>query len=293
MAAPQRAPVLGQRLTVREALRRARQALAPHSETAALDAQTLLAHLLGCDRAWVLAHPEARLSSQQQRAWSQAVQRLAVGEPLPYVLGHWPFYGRDFLVTPAVLIPRPETELLVEVALAWLRERPHRRRAVDVGTGSGCIAVTLAVEVPDLWLVAVERSRAALKVACANIARYGVSQRVACVQGDLLTALRGPFDLLCANLPYIPTETLRNLPVARYEPWQALDGGPDGLTLVGRLLQQAGSRMAPGGRLLLEIAFDQGQAAHQWARRYFPGAAVQVLPDHAGHDRLLVVDLPV
>lgn len=279
-------------LTVAQALAQARQALAPHSDTAALDAQTLLAHITGRDRAWLLAHPEAPLTPAQRRALAQALPRLAAGEPLPYVLGRWPFYGRDFLVTPAVLIPRPETELLVEQALAWLHRHPGQRRLADVGTGSGCIAVTLAAEVPDAHVVAVDPDPAALAVARANAWRHAVAQRITWVQGDLLSALIGPFDLICANLPYIPTDQLAGLRVARYEPRRALDGGPDGLALIRRLLEQAPACLAPGGRLVLEIGSGQGAAAQRWAQRCFPHARVQVLPDYAGHDRLLLVDAP-
>ena len=283
---------MSQPQTLSHALTLAREALAPHSDTAALDAQTLLAHLTGQSRAWVLAHPEAQLTADQTQRLIEAVERLRRGEPLPYVLGEWAFFGRFFFVTPAVLIPRPETELLIETALAWLQHRSTPARVVDVGTGSGVIAVTLAVERPDLTVVATDRSHAALRVARSNARRHSVAERLRWVRGDLLAPFHGPWDLVCANLPYIPSARLAHLRVARYEPWRALDGGPDGLRPRCRLLAQARRQMAPQGALLLEIGADQGRAATQIAQQTFPQAEVQVRQDLAGHDRLLVIQLP-
>ncbi len=274
------------------ALTLAREALAPYSDTAALDAQTLLAHITGRDRAWVLAHPEVTLTADQTRRFFAALDRLRRGEPLPYILGEWEFFGRPFFVTPAVLIPRPETELLIEAALEWLQEHPDLRKAVDVGTGSGAIAVTLAAEAPHITIVATDRSRAALQVARRNAQRHHVAQRIRWVQSDLLSALTGPWHLLCANLPYVPTPELTRLPVVRFEPRLALDGGPDGLRLIRRLLDQARRQMASPGALLLEIGADQGQAARRLAAQYFPNAQVEIRPDLAGLPRLLIIRLP-
>lgn len=278
--------------TLRHALALAREVLAPHSDTAALDAQTLLAHLTGHNRAWVLAHPEAHLDASQTARLHQALQRLAQGEPLPYVLGQWECFGRTFEVTPAVLIPRPETELLIEAALDWLRAHPGPRRVADVGTGSGCIAVSLAAEAEAVRVVATDRSAAALEVARRNARRHGVAPRLRWVQADLLAPFTGPWDLVCANLPYIPTAQLAHLPVARFEPRLALDGGPDGLHLIRRLLGQARRQMAAPGALFLEIGADQGPQAARLAAEAFPQAQVEVRRDLAGHPRLLCVFLP-
>ena len=280
-------------MTVAAALAQARAALAPHSETAALDAQTLLAAVLHRERAWLLAHPQARLTPRQHRRLQRACARLAHGVPLPYVLGYWHFYGRKFALTPAVLIPRPETETLVERALEWLRQHPHRRRVADVGTGSGILAITLAAEVPAARIIATDISPAALAVAHDNARRHRVAERIAFVETDLLAAAPGPFDLIVANPPYIPTAALAALPVARHEPREALDGGPDGLTVVRRLLAQACARLAPGGLLLLEIAADQGEAASGLARAACPQAVVRRHPDLAGRDRVVAVALPL
>ncbi len=155
-------------VAIGEIIAKLRPLFANWSETPALDAQVLLAHLSGKNRAWLLAHPEATLSQGQQAALTVAVARLQSGEPLPYILGHWEFYGLDFTINADTLIPRPETELLVEQALAWLRARPGLRTAADIGTGSGCIAVSLAAHIPDLQITATDISTAALKIAQGN-----------------------------------------------------------------------------------------------------------------------------
>lgn len=265
----------------------ARQRLAAVSETPLLEAQALLCHGLEQPRTALLAHPETSLTAGQQEQLEDLLQRRVSGEPLPYLLGHWEFYGLDFRVTPDVLIPRPETELLVDTALDWLRAHPGRRRVADVGTGSGCIAAALAVHTPDARILAVDRWMGALRVARQNLERHAVQERVMLAQMDLLSAADGPLDLICANLPYIPSATLDGLEVARHEPRAALDGGPGGLDLVEQLLAAAPRLSAPGGLLLLEVEAGHGQAAPALARRRLPHAAVDLLADMAGHPRLL------
>ena len=259
------------------------------SQTSLLDAQVLLGHVLGRTRTWVLAHPEAHLSSAQEHALRDALTRLEAGQPLPYVLGHWEFYGLDFIVTPETLIPRPETELLVETALSWSRTRTKRLRAADIGTGSGCIAISLALDASNAHVLGCDISLTALQVAKANANRHGVSGKVDFVQCDLLPPVKVQFDLICANLPYIPTETLHSLKVYQREPELALDGGEDGLVQIRRLLNEAETALAPGGLLLLEIEASSGAAVHSLAREAFPKADVLVLPDLAGRDRLVSV----
>ena len=249
--------------------------LSVSSERPMAEAQWLAAYGLERGRAWVAAHPEVILDGEQQRRLDDLLQRRVAGEPLPYILGEWEFYGLRLRVSPAVLIPRPETELLVEDGLAWLAENPNRRRAADVGTGSGCIAAALATRVQDLRFVAVDFSRAALRVAGENFATLGLTGRVNLVQGDLLSALVGPFDLVCANLPYIPWSTLTELAVAKTEPLLALDGGEDGLRLIDALLRDAKRWMSPGGLMLLEIEQGQGDAAVALAKQLL-GEQVEV-----------------
>ncbi len=276
--------------TVGEALTAGRAALAGVSETPGLEAQRLLAETTGQSRAWLLAHPEAPLPSEALARYRNLLERRGAGEPLPYLLGWCEFFGRRFEVGPAVLIPRPETESLVEAALGYLRHRPEMRWAVDVGTGSGCVAVTLALEAPWLRVLATDVSRAALRLARRNARRHGVEGRVCMVQADLLAPLGGRFDLICANLPYVPSATLTALPVAAWEPRLALDGGEDGLALVRRLLAQLPHRLAAGGQALLEIGADQGPGAVEASQALLPGWQAQILPDLAGRDRVLIVE---
>ncbi|NPA06501.1 MAG: peptide chain release factor N(5)-glutamine methyltransferase [Chloroflexi bacterium] len=275
--------------TLAEARRGLVQAAARSSDTPRLDADTLLAHWLGRPRAWVLAHPEAPFPRALVARWRAARARLLLGEPLPYVLGEWPCYDRTFSVTPAVLIPRPETETLIEHALAWLRQRPHAR-VVDVGTGSGCIAIILAAQAPHTRVIGTDRSRAALAVAQANAQRHHVA--VTWVQTDLLAGLGGMWDLIVANLPYIPTAELTRYRVGQHEPVLALDGGVDGLMPLRRLLHQARTRLARGGLLLAEIGAEQAQQAQAVARTYFPHARITLHPDLAGQPRVLALQWP-
>ena len=288
-SASQRVSGISIRQVVDSLIRRFADSLTPR-----LDAQVLLTHITGKPRAWVLAHPEAALDEGQRRALAAALTRLESGLPLPYVLGHWEFYGLDFSIDPAVLIPRPETELLVETALEWLQAHPRNHHAADVGTGSGCIAVTLAAHVPGLHIAAIDISPAALQIARANARKHHVADRIDFIQADLLDLRLPPssFSLIAANLPYIPTETLHDLEIFGREPTLALDGGPDGLNLIHRLMHAAPRYLAPGGLMLLEIEASQGSAALTLARKTFPSAKVSLHPDLAGRDRLIRVETP-
>lgn len=274
---------------VDQALAWARTTLAGACDSEPLDAPLLLAHVLGLSRAALIAHPEHPLTPAQAAAFEALIRRRAVGEPVAYLVGMHPFFDRDLLVTPDVLIPRPETEHLVELALAWAGGRACLR-VVDVGTGSGAIALTLAAHLPQARVVAVDVSGAALAVAAKNVSRYGMDSRVRLVQGDLLTSFGGAlarFDVIAANLPYVPRAVLSDLAVTRYEPRLALDGGADGLDVIRRLLAQAPDRLAAPGLLLLEIEAGQGKAVRELVWRAFPGARVDVLADYAGRDRIV------
>jgi release factor glutamine methyltransferase len=261
-----------------------------------MEAEVLLAYILGTSRAVLIAHPERPLTPAQLDRYQALVRRRAADYPLPYLIGRLEFYGLEFEVTPEVLIPRPETETLVELALA---RRP--RSAVDVGTGSGCIAVSLAVHLPEATIYATEISPAALAVARRNAERHGVAERVRLLAGDLLSPCPGPVDLIVSNPPYVATGEWASLPasVRDYEPSLALDGGPDGLDVVRRLLAQAPAVLAgplsaegrPGGALLIEIGAGQGEAAANLARTFFPQATLRVLPDLAGRDRVIEIQI--
>jgi release factor glutamine methyltransferase len=265
------------------------------SDTPALDASVLLAHIVGRPRTWVIAHPELALTADQQKRLEEALARLEVGEAFPYVLGHWEFFGLEFDVTPDVLIPRPETELLVEKAIAWLQRSPVRRTVADVGTGSGAIAIAIAVNVPDAHVLATDISHQALEVARKNAVKFDVGRRVAFVQCDLLPQHIDPlpteshFDLICANLPYIPTETLHALPIFGREPTLALDGGPDGLDPIRHLLNIGPEWLAPNGMMLLEIEATRGIQALNLACDLFSKATIHLHQDLMGRDRLLEI----
>jgi len=267
------------------------------SDTANLDASVLLAHIVDKPRTWVLAHPELVLTETQQENLNGALMRLEKGEPFPYVLGHWEFFGMEFDVTPEVLIPRPETELLVEKAIAWLQAWPARRSVADIGTGSGVIAVSIAVNVPDAHILATDISREALKVARDNAQKFDIETRIDFVQCDLFPPRPEFFtteqhiELICANLPYIPTETLHNLPIYGREPTLALDGGADGLDLFRKLMKLARDWLAPNALMLLEIEATRGLQTLNLANDMFPEAKIHLHQDLTGQDRLLEIAL--
>ena len=271
--------------------------LTPISDTPALDASVLLAHILKKPRTWILAHPELTLTTKQQKQLDNSLARLERGESFPYVLGHWEFFGLEFDITPDGLIPRPETELLVEKAIAWLQESPTRRRLADVGTGSGVIAISIATHFPDVYILATDISHRALQVARKNASKLDVLNQINFVQCDLLPQHIDPlpterrFDLICANLPYIPSETLRNLPIYGREPTLALDGGTDGMEFIRRLLHIAPGWLAPNGKMLLEIEATRGTQAITLAFDMFPQAAIHLHQDLSGQDRLLEITL--
>jgi release factor glutamine methyltransferase len=253
-----------------------------------LDAELLLAHVMGAARGWLWAHPEAPVPPSAEAHFHALLARRLRREPLPYLLGTWEFYAREFDVTPAVLIPRPETELLVEAVLAWARPRGARRLA-DIGTGSGAIAVTVAAELPDAEVIAVDLSDDALAVARGNAARHGVGARIDFRRGNLLAPITEPRDAIVANLPYISDEELRALmpEVRDHEPRLALAGGPDGLDLVRRLITDAPRVLVPGGLLALELGHTQAPAVQALLA---PWGKAWVVMDYAGIARHVLAE---
>ena len=247
-------------------------------------AEQLLARRLECEPLCLYLEPPP-LRPQEELRFRADLAARAGGMPLQYLLGEAAFYGREFLVGPGVFIPRPETELLIEEALGFITPSTI---VVEVGTGSGAIAVTLALERPARSVVAIERSSTALGFARRNAARHRAG--LAFVQGDLAGPLRpASADLMVANLPYLEPERAAGWPKElRWEPWMALDGGPGGLSVVRRLLPQAAAVLRPGGRLILEIGAGQAQRACRLARphRLAPERVVQ---DLAGLERVVVL----
>ena len=250
----------------------------------------LAARVLRQPAYWPQAHPEFNLDALQVNTLDLQLQQLLAGEPLPYLLENQSFCGLDFFVNQHVLIPRPETELLVETALDWLDQHPQAARAADVGTGSGCIAVSVASRHPQAHFTASDISYESLQVAQRNRRRHNQEEQIDLVLCDLLAALTGPFDLICANLPYIPSNKLDTLEVARREPIAALDGGPDGLRLIERLLGQAKQRLNPGGILLLEMEYSQTEPIKSIISRHFPRAGVTIMPDLNQLPRLAIIE---
>lgn len=275
--------------SIQDILTQISQRISQHTDTPILDAQVLIAHVLGKPRAWVLAHPETQINSDHYKKIIQALERLEHGEPLPYVLGSWEFFGLDFYLTPAVLIPRPETELIVECAIKWLQDHPNQRKVIDVGSGSGCIGISLAMSIPDLTVLMTDISPNALNVAQVNANKFGLTGRLEFKSTDLLDGIADHFDLICANLPYIPSQMLNELVVSDWEPRLALDGGKNGTELIARLLYQARGCLTPGGLLLLEIESSQGAEVKNLACIHFPAARVEILNDLSGQNRCLEI----
>jgi release factor glutamine methyltransferase len=274
-------------ITVGEVLEGASHKLRQHSDSASADAQLLLGEVLGQPRAWILAHSEYELSSVELAEFDGSLTEVLDGVALPYVLGWWEFYGRRFHIDPQVLIPRPETELMVEEAL---HRSGSASRILDLGTGSGCIAVTLALELPHSHAYASDLSWEALQVARRNVEAHGVEQMVTLVNSNLSEAFAGPLDLICANLPYIASDHLPKLEVAGREPKMALDGGKFGTELIVQTLERLPGILGQGGCALFEIDPDQAARVIDQARSSFPSAELRIEKDLAGRDRLLVLE---
>jgi release factor glutamine methyltransferase len=245
--------------TVREALLSATAKL--HSlATGRRDAELLLMRVVGRDRAWMMTHADAELTTEQISRFEKWVARRARQEPVQYIVGETEFYGLTLRVTSAVLIPRPETEHLVEAVLARVG-RGAAVRICDVGTGSGAIAVALAHALPLARVMAVDLSAAALDVARENAERHGVAERVRLVESDLLHAVRGErFDVVVSNPPYVAEGEVLEAQVREYEPREALFAGPTGMEIYPRLIPEAWEVLAPGGWLLMEIGHGQREA---------------------------------
>jgi release factor glutamine methyltransferase len=279
--------------TIAEAMAEATAKLsAARVDSPKLVARVLLAHTLGAPRANVVAYsPQQPLQSHQLDAYRGLVARCAAGEPMAYIVGHTEFYRLDFLTDRRALIPRPETEHLVELALKKPQMANAKSLIVEVGTGSGCVVVSLAVKLPELRLIATDISAEALALAHENAKRHKVSSRIQFLRGDLLAPVPARAEGVVANLPYVTTTEWQSLPIhiREHEPRIALDGGPDGLDLFRRLFSQAPRYVKPNGWLLLEIGATQGQAVSALARQAFPLAAVNLHRDYAGLTRVVEI----
>ncbi|MFO8101379.1 MAG: peptide chain release factor N(5)-glutamine methyltransferase [Dehalococcoidia bacterium] len=277
-------------VSVRQSLQASIESLSYHGfEESRLEAEVLLACVLGIDRSRLILHLEESLSPFEGEQLERLIRRRLNHEPIAYITGHKEFFGLDFLITPATLIPRPETELIVEKALELARGKPAS--IADVGTGCGAIAVVLAAHLPDVKVYATDISNDVLEAARENARRHGVAERIRFLWGDLLQPVDGPVDMIVANLPYISEREMSELSedVRLHEPELALAGGSAGLDYIERLLAQASGKLNSGGAVLVEIGYDQGRAVMALARKHFPDSGVEVLADLNGHDRLVMV----
>jgi len=258
-----------------------------------ISAEVLIFHALGCDRAHLYAHPERELTAAEQSAYYELIVRRASGEPLQYLTGHQEFWRRDFLVTPAVLIPRPETEHLIEETLALVAafKIGPRLKLIDVGTGSGAIAVTLACELPEAEVHAVDLSPEAVEVARHNAERLGA--RVHFAVSDVLASVTrdASFDFVVSNPPYVGLNEADKVQqvVRDYEPHLALFAGEEGLNVIRRLIPQASEALRSGGWLLMEIGYSQAQSVMALLEGWH---SVHAIPDLAGIPRVIAARKP-
>jgi release factor glutamine methyltransferase len=280
--------------SVREAIQRTHRVLEsvgiPDSR---LEAEVIVMNLMRMRRQDIFANQEAEVSAQQEADLARVVERRLKREPLAYILGYREFYGINLLVNSSVMVPRPETETLVEHALfmSLMGMETPALVIADVGTGSGAIAISLAIHLPSARIYAVDTADPVLDVASYNIRAHNVADRVTLCKGELLEPLPEQVDLVVANLPYIPTSRLTSLqPEVQWEPKEALDGGSDGLDQIRRLISQADGKLKSHGIILLELDPDQVPAVEELARRYLPGATTSVEQDLSHQDRVFVIN---
>lgn len=309
-----------------------------HIDSPVTTARAVLSLVLGQRREWLVAHDDTLLDDPTLAKAEGLWGRVLAHEPLAYILGHREFYDLDLKVDARVLIPRPETEMLVDLALSTLTPPPTLPRSnrggsqisspaqqqemdggvhapspardergrvgegagwttidlIDVGTGSGAVAIAVSAHAPEARVIATDISPDALEVACENARTYGVGEHIRFIQSDLLAAVDARAHVITANLPYVTVEEIEALPpeIQSHEPRVALDGGPDGLALVRRLLTQLDAHLIPGGSAFFEIGSSQGQAALDAARAALPGWRVELGKDLAKLDRVLQVQKP-
>ncbi len=282
---------------VKEALHAGRNQLArANVEEPVIEAEILLRHTLDWGRPQLYADWDKEMPKEAWYSYSRLLDRRSKGEPGAYITGHREFYGLDFYVDHRVLIPRPESEALVELAIDYVTEscRPSSRVLIaDIGTGSGALAVALVKNLPSATVYATDISREALEVADINIRRHDVEDKVSLLEGDLLDPLPQQVDVIVSNPPYVIREDCDALPIEirEHEPTIALDGGSDGLDVIHRLLNQIQSKLKSGGALFMEMGYDQGQRVKSLAEALFPRAQIGLAKDLSGIDRVLAVYL--
>lgn len=282
-------------MTIKQALSRAREILAINNiEDPSLESELLLRHTLKISRVQLYLELDHELSPEEEKAFWHVIKRRLTHEPTAYIIGHREFYGLDFYIEPGVLIPRPESELLVEKALK-LAQTHSVSTIAEVGTGCGAIAISLALSLPQAKIYATDISALALKVALFNCQRHRVMDRICLLEGDMLAPLPEPVDLIIANLPYVRESELLGINTLGFEPLLALNGGSDGLEKIRQLCTQvsSNSNLRPGGCLLLEIGKGQRRALTTFLRDLFSSAKIDVTPDLNGVDRVLSLTIQI
>ncbi len=275
----------------RQALTYARGTLADSNiDDASLEGEILLRHVLGINRAQLYSDIDHNVSPAHDKALRKLLERRIQGEPSAYITGYREFYGLDFRVDRNVLIPRPETELLVEKAIRLAQSHAISGMA-DIGTGCGAIAVSLAVNLPGVTIYATDVSAPALEVARSNCKKHGVADRIVFLQGDMLESLPEPVDLIIANLPYVRESDLSRSGPLSFEPALALNGGKDGLDRIRVLCRQAGNKLRSQGFILLEIGQGQAEETAALSQEIFPSARIEIESDLAGIERVVSLRL--
>ncbi len=274
-------------MTLKQTLRKARATLTAHNiEDAPLECELLLRHILEITPVQLYLDFERQLAPEQEKTFWHLIERRLNGEPTAYITGHREFYGLDFYVDPRVLIPRPESELLVEMTLNLAQNRAVSSIA-EIGTGCGAVAISLTLNLPQAEINATDISASALDVALLNCQRHGVANRIRFLHGDMLDPLPEPVDLIIANLPYVKEQELLSISPLIFEPQLALNGGSDGLEKIRQLCHQVNDRLRPAGCLLMEIGQGQATAVTAFLHNLFPSAEIKIEPDLSGTGRVV------
>ena len=279
-------------MTIKQALSHARETLVANNiEDSTLESELLLRHALKMNRVQLYLGLDCELSPEEDEKFWHLIKRRLNHEPTAYIIGHREFYGLDFYVDSNVLIPRPESELLVEKTLE-LAQNQAVSTIAEVGTGCGAIAISLALNLPQVKIYATDISASALKVALFNCQKHEVADRICLLEGDMLDPLPEPVDLIVANLPYVSESELPQIKTLNFEPSLALNGGPDGLEKIRKLCTQIGDKLHPGGCLLLEIGKGQGKTVTTFLHSLLPLATIELTPDLSGIERIVSLSLP-